>query len=129
MARLLLSDEQWQRIEGLLPKSKVVAGKGGRPTVDRRMVLNGVFWILRTGAPWRDMPGEFGSWQTAWRVFDEWNGDGTLDRIVGFLRTAYMPSGDENHEFWCIDGSVMRAARCAAGGGKRGTHRNRRITH
>jgi len=38
-------------------------------------------WILRTGVPWRDLPEEFGAWQTAWRLFDQWNGDGTLDIV------------------------------------------------
>jgi transposase len=128
MARLLLSDKQWKRIEHLLPKSKS-RNKGGRPVVDRRKVLDGVFWILRTGAPWRDMPEQFGSWQTAWRLFDEYNGDGTLDRILRSLQTAHMHNGDLNHELWCIDGSVIRAARCAAGGGKKGIRKSRQITH
>ena len=127
MARLLLNDEQWKRIGHLLPKS-ASADKGGRPAVDRRKVLNGVFWILRTGAPWRDMPEEFGSWQTAWRLFDEWSGDGTLDRILRSLQAAHMQNGELNHELWCIDGSVMRAARCAAGGGKKGIRKNPKIT-
>ena len=125
MARLLLNDKQWQRIEPTLRKNR--STRGGRPPVDRRKVLNGVLWILRTGAPWRDMPAEFGCWQTAWRLFDQWNGDGTLDRILRSLQTAHIHDGDLDRELWCIDGSVIRAARCAAGGGKKGIRKNRKI--
>ncbi len=64
MARLCMNDKQWQRIQPLIPKGK----PGGRPTLDRRNILDGILWILRTGAPWRDLPEAFGTWQTAWRV-------------------------------------------------------------
>jgi len=112
MARLRLNDQQWQRIEPVLPRCKT----GGRPGRDRRIILDGVLWILRTGAPWRDLPEEFGSWQTVWRVFDQWNADGTLDDIIVSLQGEIHI----NTDLWCIEGSVIRAARCAAGGGKKG---------
>lgn len=116
MARLLLSDRQWQRICPLIPESK----PGGRPPLPRRIIMEGIFWILRTGAPWRDLPEEFGAWQTVWRLFDEWNGNGTLDKILQTLQGEILI----NTDLWCIDGSVIRAARCASGGGKKGTLKN-----
>lgn len=82
--------------------------------------MEGIFWILRTGAPWRDLPEEFGAWQTVWRLFDEWNGNGTLDKILQTLQGEILI----NTDLWCIDGSVIRAARCASGGGKKGTLKN-----
>lgn len=121
MARLRLSDQQWRRVASVIPKSK----GGGRPARDRRTLLDGMLWILRTGAPWRDLPQEFSPWQTVWRVFDQWNGDGTLDKVLRSLQGEIRI----DTELWCIDGSVVRAARCAAGGGKKGIHRNPRITH
>lgn len=121
MVRLQLSDRQWQRICPLIPKSK----PGGRPPVDRRIVMDGILWILRTGAPWRDMPEEFGAWQTVWRLFDEWNGDGTLDTLLQSLQGEI----GINTELWCIDGTVIRAARCASGGGKKGTRPSQRTMH
>lgn len=121
MARLRLSDQQWQRISPMIPNGK----PGGRPPLPRRFILDGVLWILRTGAPWRDLPEEFGAWQTVWRLFDQWNGDGTLDKI---LKTLQGETGFDK-ELWCIDGTVIRAARCAAGGGKKGTQKNLRIMH
>ena len=102
--RQQLSNEQWECIKPLIPKSKT----GGRPACDRRVILNGILWILRTGAPWRDLPGAFGAWQTVWRVFDQWNGNGTLDKILKHLQGQVSI----NTELWCIDGSVVRAARC-----------------
>lgn len=121
MARLRISDRQWLRIQPMIPDGK----PGGRPTLDRRIILDGILWILRTGAPWRDMPDEFGTWQTAWRVFDQWNSDGILDRILQNLQ------GDIsiNTKLWCIDGTVIRAQRCAAGGGKKGTLKSRKTMH
>ena len=122
MARQLLTDEQWLAIEDVFP----APASKGRPPVDRRQVLNGIFWILRTGSPWRDLPEEFGSWQTAWRLFDQWNHDGLLDQILNRLRTLHI-SGQS--DLWCVDGTSVRAARCAAGGGKKGIRKNRLITH
>lgn len=127
MARLRLTDEQWKRVEPLLPTLRTPSAQGGRPPVDRRMVLDGILWVLRTGAAWRDMPQEFGAWQTAWRVFDEWNREGTLDRILEAMQIERLEQGKMDHHLWCIDSSIVRAARCAGGGGKRGIRRNRRI--
>lgn len=121
MARLRMNDQQWQRIRPMIPDGK----PGGRPPIDRRNILDGIFWILRTGAPWRDMPDEFGAWQSVWRLFDQWNGDGTLDRILQKLQ-GEIPI---NSELWCIDGTVVRAARCAAGGGKKGIPKSHRTMH
>jgi len=116
MARHKISNEQWELIADEFGSAKST----GRPPVERRTVLNGIFWIMRTGSPWRDLPDEFGAWQTVWRLFNQWNGDGTLDKILTKLRQL-----DEiNEELWCIDGTVVRAAKCAAGGGKKGIRRN-----
>lgn len=121
MARLKLNDQKWRRIHPLIPKSK----PGGRPPVSRRVILDGILWILRTGAPWRDLPEEFGPWQTVWRLFDQWNGDGTLDNIVQHLQGEITINAD----LWCIDGTVIRAARCACGGGKKGIPASPRTMH
>lgn len=120
MARHRLTGKQW----GIIADEFVHTKKTGRPPVDRRMVVNGILWILRTGSPWRDLPGEFGAWQTVWRLFDQWNGDGTLERVLGKLRQLE----ESNGALWCIDGTVVRAAKCASGGGKKGSPKNRTIT-
>lgn len=122
MIRELLTDEQWDLIADLFPEPAAT----GRPPSDRRMIVNGIFWLMRTGAPWRDVPAEFGPWQTVWRLFDLWNADGTLDDILQCLRAGHV---DGQPELWCVDGTIVRAARCAGGGGKKVTRKSLRITH
>jgi transposase len=61
MHRHELSDEQWEAVEPLIPRSNASTG---RPRSDPRLMLNGIFWILGTGAPWRDLPERLGPWQT-----------------------------------------------------------------
>lgn len=124
MARLLLTDDEWDCIGDLFGEPATT----GRPPVDRRKVLDGIFWILRTGSPWRDLPEDFGKWQTAWRLFDQWNGNGTLDAALGRLRASHIEVGAISDDLWCVDGTVVRAARCSAGGGKKGIRRSRPIT-
>jgi transposase len=92
------------------------------------MIVDGILWVLRTGAPWRDLPEEFGAWQSAWRLFDQWNGNGTLDGILQSLQADCVEAGEIDQKLWCIDGTVVRATRCASGGGKKGIQRNRKTT-
>lgn len=120
MLRHRLTDGQWERIEDFFEAPAAT----GRPPRNRRTVMNGILWILRTGSPWRDLPSAYGPWQTVWRLFDQWNSDGTLDAILQELQSEV----EINQELWCIDGTIVRAARCAAGGGKKVTRTNRRTT-
>lgn len=125
MLRHRLTDEQWELIQDVFPPAKTM----GRKPRNRRDIVDGILWILRTGAPWRDLPEELGPWGTVWDLFDKWNDDGTLDKILHLLRAAHIEVGDIDDELWCIDGSSIRAARCASGGGKKGILRSRLTTH
>jgi|TARA_B100000315_G_C14438629_1_gene523653 transposase len=116
MLRHRLTDEQWDLIADLFAVPKPT----GRPPRDPRQMLDGALWILNTGAPWRDVPRGFGPKSTVWDYFDRWNSDGTLVAILDRLRGQV----EIDEELWCIDGTSVRAAKCAAGGGKRGTPRN-----
>ena len=120
MLRHRLTDEQWDRIKDAFD----LLAATGRPPRDRRQVVDGILWVLRTGSPWRDLPTELGPWQTVWRLFDRWNGDGTLDMILDALRGEV----EINQELWCVDGTAVRAAKCAAGGGKKTTKTSRPTT-
>jgi len=120
MDRHRLTDEQWSRVADLFGTRK----RMGRPPRDRRQVLDGILWILNTGAPWRDLPNEFGPWATAWDLFDTWNADGTLVAVLRRLQGEVEIGG----ELWCIDGTTVRAHKCAAGGGKKGTPTSRTTT-
>jgi len=125
MVRHRLTDAQWELIQDVFPPP----ARTGRPPVDRRNVVDGILWMMKTGAPWRDLPEEFGKGGTVWDLFDKGNAKGTLDKILQRLRAARVDLGEIDGELWCVDGTVVRAARCAAGGGKKGTPRNRMITH
>lgn len=120
MARLLLTDEEWELIADVFPEPAAT----GRPRRAARIVLDGILWVLRTGSPWRDLPAEFGPWQTAWRMFDQWNAEGTLAEILHRLQAAFVAAGAIDSQLWCLDGTTVRAARCAGGGGKKATPRS-----
>ena len=120
MLRHRLTDQEWNSIHDLFPPR----ARTGRPPRDRRQIVDAILWILRTGAPWRDLPEEFGPWSTVWDLFDKWNADGTLDTIMSRLRAARIDAGEIDSELWCIDGTVVRAARCAAGGAKKKIRRS-----
>jgi transposase len=106
-----LTDEEWARLEPLLPDRS--PRRGGR-WVDHRLILNGVFWRTRTGSPWRDLPGEYGHWKTAYNRHRRWSADGTYSRILDELRRdADQGEGVD----WAVgvDGAVVRAHQHAAG--------------
>ena len=113
---------------GLHLRHHSTACENGRKPRDRRIIVDAILWILRTGAPWRNLPEEFGPWATAWDLFNKWNSDGTLDKILERLRGACMELDEIDDELWCIDGTTVRASRCAAGGWKKGPRANRLIT-
>ncbi len=116
MPRHQLNDTQWELIADLF---RVHNFKTGRRSRDRRQVLDAIFWVLRTGAPWRDLPPCFGPWSTAWDFFDKWNKDGTFDEMLRRLRSIVVPHHADPSELWCIDGTSIRAARCSGDGGKK----------
>lgn len=110
--RYELTDEQFDRIEGLLP---TVEGRG-RPFKDHRQVVNGIFWVLRSGAPWRDLPERYGSWKTVYDRFRRWAKDGTLECIVSQLQGELDAEGRIDWEQFNVDSTIVRAGRAAAGG-------------
>lgn len=114
MRRYELSDQQWARIAPLFPRRADL----GRPPSDHRINVNGILWILHTGAPWRDLPTRYGPWQTVYDRFNGWRRDGTWVRIVTSLLDELDDKGQIDHDLWCIDGTIIRASRAAAGGGK-----------
>ena len=113
MRRHELSDEQWALIAPLLPKGH---GRGGQWKEHRR-ILNGMFWRLRTGAPWRDIPERYGAWKTIYDRFNRYRREGLLDGILEALQVRLDRDGLIDWDLWCIDGTTVRATRAAAGGG------------
>ena len=128
MKRHELTDEQWALVESHVPLS---AAGTGRPARDRRTLLNGIFWILCTGAPWRDLPERFGPWQTVYDHFRKWRKSGVFAAIIEALQVKLDKDGYIDWELWCVDGSSVRAARAAAGADKKvssGTRTSRKTT-
>lgn len=120
MSSYELSDPQWTRIAALFPDPPR-HGKPGRPRHrEHRSLVNGMLWILHTGAPWRDLPERYGPWQTVFDSFNAWRQDGTWNRVVTSLLDELDDRGLIDHDLWCIDGSVIRASRAAAGAKKKG---------
>lgn len=121
MRRHEVSDKEWELLKELLPPPK----RRGRRPADARKVLNGMLWIMRTGAPWRDLPERYGPWRTVYDRFNLWSRDGTLDRIVSRLQAQMDEQGRIDWELFSIDGSVVRASRAAAGARKKSRTANR----
>ncbi len=96
MARHGLTDEQWALIEDLFPRNGEHAG---RPWADHRRMIDGMLWVLVTGAPWRDLPKEFGPWQTVYDRFNRYRRDEALlpvderFRVVAYLVGVDGPGG------------------------------------
>jgi putative transposase len=81
-----LTDDQWQRLEPLLPRPKSGGPAGGRPARDTRAVLDALFYHLRAGGAWRMLPHDFPPWQTVYHRFRQWRLDGTWQRVHDRLR-------------------------------------------
>jgi transposase len=118
-----LTDEQWQRLAPLLPPERP---RTGRPNKDHRTVLNGILWILRTGAPWRDLPERYGPWATVYSRFRRWQRAGLWDRILRELQHEAAHDGRVDGSLNMIDSSHIRAHQHAAGARKRGLRQTRR---
>lgn len=116
MKRHEVSDEEWEILEPLFPVSDA---KTGRPARDTREMLNGLMWILSTGAPWRDLPERFGPFQTVYGYFRAWRACGVFDSILDALHLRLDKDGKIDWDLWCIDGTSIRASRAAAGAQKK----------
>lgn len=77
------SDSEWERVKDYLPPERT--GEPGRPSGDNRKALNGILWIARSGAPWRDLPERYGSWSTLYDKFARWSDAGVIEKIFDAL--------------------------------------------
>lgn len=119
MRRHELSDAQWELVKPYIPARLATTG---RPPRDPREMLNAMMWIVRTGAPWRDLPERFGPWRTVYGHFTQWRHDGVLDQILEALQIRLDADGQIDWDLWCVDGSSVRAARCAGGASKKAAY-------
>jgi transposase len=112
MNRRGLTDREWTRLRPLLPPRP----RKGRPPKDHRVVLDALLWLGRTGAPWRDLPASFGPWRTVATRFYRWTRSGLWGRLLDELRRLADVRGGIDWEVHMVDGTSVRAHRCAAGG-------------
>ena len=110
-----LTEEQWAIVEPLLPRSVKRADGKGRPRLDNRAILNGILWVMRTGAPWHDMPNRYPPYQTCHRRFQEWVRSGTCEKILRKLVEDVKKRGDLDLMECFIDGTFVMAKKGAQG--------------
>jgi transposase len=110
MRRYELTDDQWELIADLFPEQTM-----GRPRRSDRTVLNGILWILCSGAAWRDLPERYGPWKTVYHRFRQWEASGLFDRILERLHVELDEQGLIDCATWMIDSTSVRASRAAAG--------------
>jgi len=110
MRRYELSNEEWERIKDLLPPERT--GKKGRPCKDNRRMLNGMLWIARSGAQWREMPEHYGKWSGVYTRFSKWRDDGILASVFLAL------SVDADMENLSIDSTSIKVHQSSNGGKK-----------
>lgn len=107
ISRYELSDAQWERIAPLLPGK---ASDPGRTGADNRLFLNGVLWVLRSGAHWRDLPERYGKWKSLHKRFTRWAKAGVWERVFASLIK------DRDNLYLMLDSTLVRAHQQAATG-------------
>jgi transposase len=110
---MALTNAQWEVLESLIPDPVRRADGRGRPWRDPRSVLNGILWVLRTGAPWRDLPERYPPYQTCHRRFQRWNEEGVLDAILRALAKDLKEQGRLDLSECFIDGTFVSAKKGA----------------
>ena len=101
-----ITNKLWERIGERLPGSN---GHTGRPAEDNRRFINAVFWIFRTGAPWRDLPPDYGDWKNTHRRFSRWRDKGIWEKILEIV------IGDPDYTWLMIDATFVKVHPHAAG--------------
>jgi transposase len=110
-----LTNAQWERLQPLLPPQKP---KTARPAVDHRRILNGMLWILRTGAPWHDLPERYGPWRTVASRFYRWQKAGVFQPLFDTLKQQADATGQLDWDVHFLDSTMVRAHQHAAGAKK-----------
>lgn len=110
MPRTILRDDQWGRIEHLLPGKATDCGVTAK---DNRLFVESVLWIARTGSPWRDLPLELGDWHNTYTRFSRWGKKGVWNRVIESV------SKDADLQSLLLDSTIVRAHQHAAGAQKK----------
>ena len=109
-----LTDEQWAVLQSIIPTPPRRPDGRGRPWREARAVLNGILWILRTGAQWKDLPARYPPYQTCHRRFQQWVRSGVLEQILRVLATDLHERGEIELSECFIDGTFVVAKKGGA---------------
>jgi transposase len=111
MAKRLVTDELWERVERLIPKQQSPTSRGGRPRIDDRAALTGILFVLKTGIPWEDLPQEMGcgSGMTCWRRLRDWQRAGVWDQLHTILLEELNSANKIDWSRAAVDSSTVRA--------------------
>jgi transposase len=113
--RYELTNEQWERLEPLLPSRR---GGRGRPGLDDRTVINGVLWVLCSGSPWRDIPERYGKWTSIYSRFQRWRKSGLWQQLLEKVIEQADAAGKVNWHAHYLDATIVKAHQHAAGAKK-----------
>ena len=113
-----LIDDQWKIVSAILPANPIREDKRGRPWSEQRKVFNGILWVLRTGAPWKDMPPRYGPYQTAHRRFQNWVRSGVIENVLLALAAHLKEAGGLDLKECFVDGTFVPAKKGGAASGK-----------
>ena len=113
--RYELTDSEWFRIKDMLPLEHPPTGKRGRPAkYDNRSTMNGILWIARSGAPWRELPERYGAWQTVYSRFRKW-------KMMGVFKAVFHAlAADADMENVMLDSASCKVHQSSNGGKKNG---------
>ncbi len=104
-----LTEKQWEKIRALIADGPVREDGKGRPWKDKREVLEGILWIVKTGARWRDLPKEYPPYQTCHRRFQQWVEEGVFDKVIEALARDLQERGGIDMSERFIDGTFSLA--------------------
>jgi putative transposase len=111
----VISDEFWAAVESVMPSD---VGKRGNRFGDHRLILEGIAWRFRTGSPWRDLPADFGPWQTVWKRHHRWSLDGTYDTMFAQVAAVFGVDAamvEDLEKLLSVDSTSVRAHQHCAG--------------
>jgi transposase len=111
-----MSDEEWAFFAPFVIET---GPRRGRRPADHRLVLDGVFWIARTGSPWRDLHDYFGKWNSVYQQFRRWTLAGVWDAMLAALNETAHEGGAGQDSLQMIDSTIVRAHQHAAGAQKK----------
>jgi transposase len=117
---MILIDELWSKIEDLVPSAEKAANGAGRPAYPRRQVLDGILWVLMSGARWKDLPLEYPGYKTCHRLFQDWQNQGVFEEIFHILSLEKSEKCGEDAKIGYVDGTLVPAKKGDVGRGYKG---------